>query len=199
LSSCLLQQKRLPQTNNDDLLLWRAFPRNTRLTFCLSFQKKESKYNPMAGHHVPRSRALPREELPFCRLDGPIYLYIFGSLYSWWGSDPEKEVPAGCPGHPNVFACPRLESHSVLPTGAGYNCCTHTLRSLSRQIQAFVNLFAKKCVSCACSVKSTSVHRPGFCLEFLRFRVCCYRPLTLVDSPFGIGVKLLEGGRLGPK
>jgi hypothetical protein len=26
-----------------------------RLTFCLSLQKKESKYNPTAGHHVPRS------------------------------------------------------------------------------------------------------------------------------------------------
>jgi hypothetical protein len=29
-----------------------------RLTFCLSLQKKESKYNPTAGHHVPRSIAL---------------------------------------------------------------------------------------------------------------------------------------------
>jgi hypothetical protein len=30
-----------------------------RLTFCLSLQKKENKYNPTAGHHVPRSIALP--------------------------------------------------------------------------------------------------------------------------------------------
>jgi hypothetical protein len=63
-----------------------------RLTFCLSFQKKESKYNPMAGHHIPRSIALPKEELPLRRLNGPIDLCC-GSLYSWWGSDPEKEVP----------------------------------------------------------------------------------------------------------
>jgi hypothetical protein len=56
-------------------------------TFCLSFQKKESKYNPTAGHHVIPvidTVALPREELPFYRLNGPIYLYS-GSLYSWWG------------------------------------------------------------------------------------------------------------------
>jgi hypothetical protein len=55
-----------------------------RLTFCLSLQKKESKYNRTAGHHVPRSIALPLEELPFRRLNGPICLYC-GSLYSWWG------------------------------------------------------------------------------------------------------------------
>jgi hypothetical protein len=41
-----------------------------RLTFCLSLQKTESKYNPTAGHHVPRSLALPIEELPFRRLNG---------------------------------------------------------------------------------------------------------------------------------
>jgi hypothetical protein len=33
-----------------------------RLSFCLSLQKKESKYNPTAGHHVPRSIALPIEK-----------------------------------------------------------------------------------------------------------------------------------------
>jgi hypothetical protein len=41
------------------------------LTLCLFLQKKKSKYNPTAGHHVPRSIVLPREELPFRRPNGP--------------------------------------------------------------------------------------------------------------------------------
>jgi hypothetical protein len=60
-------------------------------TLCLSLLKKESKYNPMARHHVPQS-IVPKEELPFRRLNVPIYLHC-GSLYSWWGSNREREVP----------------------------------------------------------------------------------------------------------
>jgi hypothetical protein len=41
----------------------------------------------LARHHVSRSIVLPREELPFRRLNGLVCSYC-GSLSSWWGSDP---------------------------------------------------------------------------------------------------------------